>query len=478
MSRNPSDFSDLMSSFKSEDQPSFIQNQHRKFTIGELLDKRSSKFKEFEKLIDPMRIQLEEDFKKASSRINDLKVNDKIWVRFDENDEIFQLCEPIDSRFIDTVSEECNACLKPSSKLKNCDFCGSLNCPNCIFKTRPFPINNPQRNKRGQICIVCNKKFLYRDAMHEFAIKLDMKEGVTQTQQEELFQEEEKYDKLMKDLSDLQELKQTKKTEYKLAQQDCIYEEERINIEIDKIRKEKDYYFSKAQQYQDDYEGKKQKLEKLHEDIKKYEKVLVEKVKKQDEIENEVFSKNRRELSPQTSLRSKSRNGDDRSNFGDQSIRMNINGSLMGDQKSENAINEDNKSNNEGNNNNNQNNMIWEFEEVPASKTRETSPVGRQSQKFWNMLTKKKKKNTQRQLSTQYQMQTDVNYDLITRTDSMKRMTIQALETDKVDANESPDKKKEKQLNRIQRKMQNRRSRKMDQQVNSCQSCEQTCIIF
>ena len=45
------------------------------------------------------------------------------------------------------------------------------------------------------------------------------------------------------------------------------------------------------------------------------------------------------------------------------------------------------------------------------------------------MLTRKKKKNTQRQLSTHYQMQTDVNYDLITRTDSMKRMTIYNLET-------------------------------------------------
>lgn len=44
---------------------------------------------------------------------------DKIWVRFDENDEIFQLSETIDPRFMDSVSEECNACLKPHNKLKN-----------------------------------------------------------------------------------------------------------------------------------------------------------------------------------------------------------------------------------------------------------------------------------------------------------------------------------------------------------------------
>lgn len=50
----------------------------------------------------------------------------------------------------------------------------------------------------------------------------------------------------MKDLSDLQELKTTKSTEFKIAKQDNIYEEDRISTEIEKIRKEKDYFVSKV----------------------------------------------------------------------------------------------------------------------------------------------------------------------------------------------------------------------------------------
>lgn len=54
--------------------------------------------------------------------------------------------------------------------LNNSDsqFCGALNCPQCLFKSRPFPINNPMRDRRGLICVVCNKKFLYRDVSSFF----------------------------------------------------------------------------------------------------------------------------------------------------------------------------------------------------------------------------------------------------------------------------------------------------------------------
>ena len=81
--------------------------------------------------------------------------------------------------------------------------------------------------------------------MHEFAIKLDMREGVTQTQQQELDFEEENYNKLMKDLGDLKELKLTKQADLKLATQDALFEEEKIAQEIDKLRKEKDYLIGK-----------------------------------------------------------------------------------------------------------------------------------------------------------------------------------------------------------------------------------------
>ena len=74
-------------------------------------------------------------------------------------------------------------------------------------------MKNPGKAKRGIVCQVCNKKFLYRDAMHEFTIKIEMKGGVSVTQQEELDREEEYYDKLMKEFTELKSLKEQKQIE-------------------------------------------------------------------------------------------------------------------------------------------------------------------------------------------------------------------------------------------------------------------------
>ena len=43
-------------------------------------------------------------------------------------------------------------------------------------KTRPFPCNNEDKTFRGHICIGCDRKFLYRDAVHEKQIRLDLKD--------------------------------------------------------------------------------------------------------------------------------------------------------------------------------------------------------------------------------------------------------------------------------------------------------------
>jgi hypothetical protein len=68
-------------------------------------------------------------------------------------------------------------------------------------------MNNPTRERRGAICLACNKKFLYRDAMHEYAVKLEQKEGTTQTQQEELEFHEDKYKRLMTDLTQMKAMR-------------------------------------------------------------------------------------------------------------------------------------------------------------------------------------------------------------------------------------------------------------------------------
>jgi hypothetical protein len=61
--------------------------------------------------------------------------------------------------------------------LRNCFYCGELNCPWCLYKTRPYPGNDDtNRSKRGEICLTCNRKFLYRDAMYELMGMLEMKD--------------------------------------------------------------------------------------------------------------------------------------------------------------------------------------------------------------------------------------------------------------------------------------------------------------
>jgi hypothetical protein len=49
--------------------------------------------------------------------------------------------------------------------------------------------------------------------MHEYTVKLELKEGVTQTQTLELQASEQLYNKLMKDLTDMKALKKEQSAE-------------------------------------------------------------------------------------------------------------------------------------------------------------------------------------------------------------------------------------------------------------------------
>lgn len=73
----------------------------------------------------------------------------------------------------------CNTCcttVASFKKLRFCQFCAQANCAQCVTKSRPYPKNNPERKSRGQVCIQCDKKFLYRDALHESQIKLELRD--------------------------------------------------------------------------------------------------------------------------------------------------------------------------------------------------------------------------------------------------------------------------------------------------------------
>jgi hypothetical protein len=52
--------------------------------------------------------------------------------------------------------------------------------------------------------------------MHEYAVKLEQKEGTTQTQQEEMEFHEEKYNRLMTDLTELKAARHQKTNEIAL----------------------------------------------------------------------------------------------------------------------------------------------------------------------------------------------------------------------------------------------------------------------
>jgi hypothetical protein len=141
------------------------------------------KFKELELLVNPLKDQLATNFAHLSTKVNEIKVKDEIYVPYEDNDTIFELSKEVDKEFFEALdgpdaADSCACCQKQASKrdkLKNCQFCGLANCAQCLFKTRPYPKDNPTKERRGQICLPCNKKFLFRDVKHDLIIKLEVK---------------------------------------------------------------------------------------------------------------------------------------------------------------------------------------------------------------------------------------------------------------------------------------------------------------
>lgn len=81
--------------------------------------------------------------------------------------------------------------------------------------------------------------------MHEYAVKLEQKEGTTQTQQEELEFHEEKYNRLMTDLTELKEARTQKTNEIAVKKQEQTHELEKVNQEIERLRRDKDHLINK-----------------------------------------------------------------------------------------------------------------------------------------------------------------------------------------------------------------------------------------
>jgi hypothetical protein len=124
-------------------------------------------------------------------------------------------------------------------------------------------MNNPTRERRGLICLACSKKFLYRDAMHEYAVKLEQKEGTNETQQEELEFNEDKYNRLMGDLTELKEMKHQKSNDILVKKQEVSHMQEKTAIEIERLRREKDNLITKQQLIRKEEEDKAKKIDQM-----------------------------------------------------------------------------------------------------------------------------------------------------------------------------------------------------------------------
>lgn len=77
--------------------------------------------------------------------------------------------------------------------------------------------------------------------MHEYAVKLELKEGVTQTQQSELTENEAKYNRLMNDLAEIKRLKKQQADELASRKQETAERMMKINAVNEQLRKDKEY---------------------------------------------------------------------------------------------------------------------------------------------------------------------------------------------------------------------------------------------
>lgn len=89
-------------------------------------------------------------------------------------DDIFSKTEPCAHSTNDTC---CILCEKTEG-LNFCDFCGHKACEDCLYKKRKFQVNkhattNEISVKTGQICKVCDRKFIMKSAFTQYSAIID-----------------------------------------------------------------------------------------------------------------------------------------------------------------------------------------------------------------------------------------------------------------------------------------------------------------
>ena len=200
-----------------------------------------------------------------------IKVNEKIQVVFNVNDQIFSIEDKVADDDCESKDDwsRCNGCGDNDvKKLRNCFYCGDLNCPRCLYKTRPYPSeNNTNRAKRGEICVTCNKKFLYRDAMYELMAKLEMKDITKKQYVNELGKEEYKYDQVVGALSKAKMQRRDGARRLKKEREECLRDQEDMEFQLMTVRKEKESQKKKLESNEDDIDRLTEEMESINKDI-------------------------------------------------------------------------------------------------------------------------------------------------------------------------------------------------------------------
>ena len=101
--------------------------------------------------------------------------------------------------------------------------------------------------QRGDICQICNRKFLYRDAMYELMGKLQMRDYTRKQLEKDLAREEYVYDQVVTNLSKAKQERRNHAKGLQKEKQTKQKEIEDIEHSLEVIKVEKTHILAKAE---------------------------------------------------------------------------------------------------------------------------------------------------------------------------------------------------------------------------------------
>jgi hypothetical protein len=183
-------------------------------------------------------------------------------IEFERKDPIFSLRRPIEEKY---PNGQCHLCdkghKKSSKKQKYCDFCGNSYCKEC-FKSRPFPkSDNNGPPLRGEICMICDRKFIAKDIQLYYEEQIDKKEVQIKQGERTINAKKEKLDNVIHKVEELQKEDQTQQAQFENDMEDLNLRMEVIQNQIRELNNENDKLQNRIQIRNE--EGKRKQDEKV-----------------------------------------------------------------------------------------------------------------------------------------------------------------------------------------------------------------------